>query len=154
MFWLSDSACWIILIVVALVVETITMNLNAVWFALGGVGSLIAVSLEAPVPVQWVVFIVVSAIFLFLVRPFARRVLKPKGAATNADRILGEQAVVTQDIDNTLAQGEIKIMGQYWSARSADGAPIAKDSVVRVREIVGVKAIVEPISPEVQQMKP
>ena len=61
---------------------------------------------------------------------------------------------MTQDIDNTLAQGEIKIMGQYWSARSADGAPIAKDSVVRVREIVGVKAIVEPISPEVQQMKP
>ena len=93
----------------------------------------------------WVVFIIVSAIFMLLIRPFARRVLKPKGAATNADRILGEQAIVTQAIDNTQAQGEIKIMGQYWTARSADGAPIAQGSVVLVREIVGVKAIVESV---------
>lgn len=143
MLWLSASACWIIVIVAALIVEAITLSLNAVWFALGGVGSLIAVSLGASVPVQWMVFIIVSAVFMVLIRPFARRVLKPKGAATNADRILGEQAVVTQAIDNTQAQGEIKIMGQYWTARSADGAPIAQGSVVRVREIVGVKAIVE-----------
>ena len=145
MFWLSDNACWTLVIVAALIVEAITLSLNAVWFALGGVGSLIAASLGASVPVQWVVFIIVSAIFMLLIRPFARRVLKPKGAATNADRILGEQAIVTQAIDNTQAQGEIKIMGQYWTARSADGAPIAQGSVVRVREIVGVKAIVESV---------
>ena len=145
MFWLSGNACWILVIVAALIVEAITLSLNAVWFALGGVGSLIAASLGASVPVQWVVFIIVSAIFMLLIRPFARRVLKPKGAATNADRILGEQAIVTQAIDNTQAQGEIKIMGQYWTARSADGAPIAQGSVVRVREIVGVKAIVESV---------
>ena len=145
MFWLSANACWILVIVAALIVEAITLSLNAVWFALGGVGSLIAASLGASVPVQWVVFIIVSAIFMLLIRPFARRVLKPKGAATNADRILGEQAIVTQAIDNTQAQGEIKIMGQYWTARSADGAPIAQGSVVRVREIVGVKAIVESV---------
>jgi len=145
MFWLSDNACWILVIVAALIVEAITLSLNAVWFALGGVGSLIAASLGASVPVQWVVFIIVSAIFMLLIRPFARRVLKPKGAATNADRILGEQAIVTQAIDNAQAQGEIKIMGQYWTARSADGAPIAQGSVVRVREIVGVKAIVESV---------
>lgn len=146
MFWLSDSACWIIIIVIALVLEAATLNLNAIWFALGGVGSLIAVACGASIPVQWVIFIAVSALFMVLVRPFARRVLKPKGAATNADRILGEQAVVTQAIDNTQATGEIKIMGQYWTARSADGAPIAEGSVVRVREIVGVKAIVESVS--------
>lgn len=146
MFWLLDNACWIFVIVAALIVEAVTLSLNAVWFALGGVGSLIAASLGASVPVQWVVFIIVSAIFMLLIRPFARRVLKPKGAATNADRILGEQAIVTQAIDNTQAQGEIKIMGQYWTARSADGAPIAQGSVVRVREIIGVKAIVEFVS--------
>lgn len=145
MSWLSDNVCWILVIVAALIVEAITLSLNAVWFALGGVGSLIAASLGASVPAQWVVFIIVSAIFMLLIRPFARRVLKPKGVATNADRILGEQAIVTQAIDNTQAQGEIKIMGQYWTARSADGAPIAQGSVVRVREIVGVKAIVESV---------
>lgn len=147
MLWLSDSACWIIVIVAALGIEAISLNLNAIWFAIGGLGGLIAASFRMSIPTQWIVFLVVSTIFLLLVRPFARRVLKPKGAATNADRIIGEQAIVTRAIDNTQATGEIKVMGQYWTARSADGTPIAEGETVRVREIVGVKAIVEPISP-------
>lgn len=148
LFGIPAGIWWVIVIICALVIEAMTLNLNAIWFALGGVISLIAVSLDAPVLVQWVVFLVASAIFLSLVRPFVRRVLKPRGAATNADRIIGEQGVVTHAIDNTRAEGEIKIMGQYWSARSADGAAIAQNTLVRVREIVGVKVIVEPISIE------
>ena len=144
--WLSDSACWILVIVAALVIEAVSLNLNAVWFAIGGLGGLVAASLGMSIPTQWIVFLIVSTIFLLLVRPFARRVLKPKGAATNADRILGEQAIVTRAIDNTQATGEIKVMGQHWTARSADGVPIAAGETVRVREIVGVKAIVEPIT--------
>ena len=144
--WLSDSACWILVIVAALVIEAVSLNLNAVWFAIGGLGGLVAASLGMSIPTQWIVFLIVSTIFLLLVRPLARRVLKPKGAATNADRILGEQAIVTRAIDNTQATGEIKVMGQYWTARSADGVPIAAGETVRVREIVGVKAIVEPIT--------
>ena len=144
--WLSDSACWILVIVAALVIEAVSLNLNAVWFAIGGLGGLVAASLGMSIPTQWIVFLIVSTIFLLLVRPFARRVLKPKGAATNADRILGEQAIVTRAIDNTQATGEIKVMGQNWTARSADGVPIAAGETVRVREIVGVKAIVEPIT--------
>ena len=127
-------------------IEAVSLNLNAVWFAIGGLGGLVAASLGMSIPTQWIVFLIVSTIFLLLVRPFARRVLKPKGAATNADRILGEQAIVTRAIDNTQATGEIKVMGQYWTARSADGVPIAAGETVRVREIVGVKAIVEPIT--------
>ena len=115
--WLSDSACWILVIVAALVIEAVSLNLNAVWFAIGGLGGLVAASLGMSIPTQWIVFLIVSTIFLLLVRPFARRVLKPKGAATNADRILGEQAIVTRAIDNTQATGEIKVMGQYWTAR-------------------------------------
>ena len=95
--------------------------------------------------VQLVVFVVISAVLIFLVRPFASRVLRPKGAATNADRIIGQEALVTQPINNTLSQGEIKVFGQLWTARAADGGEIPAGSLVRVREIVGVKAIVEKI---------
>ena len=91
------------------------------------------------------VFSAIYAVLIFLVRPFARRVLRPKGAATNADRIIGQEALVTQPINNTLSQGEIKVFGQLWTARAADGGEIPAGSLVRVREIVGVKAIVEKI---------
>lgn len=145
MFALSDSACWILVIVLALIVESLTLNLNAIWFAVGGLGSLIAASLRASIPMQWVVFILVSGTALVMARPVAVKMLGIKRTATNADRIIGEQAMVTTSISNASAQGEIKIMGLYWAARSADGSEIPEGAMVRVVEIVGVKAIVEPV---------
>ena len=48
--WLSDSACWILVIVAALVIEAVSLNLNAVWFAIGGLGGLVAASLGMSIP--------------------------------------------------------------------------------------------------------
>lgn len=151
MFTLSDSACWMLVIVLALAAEAFTLNLSAIWFAFGGVGSLIAATLHFSIPAQWIVFILVSGVSLVLARPMAVKLIGTKRTATNADRILGEQAIVTQAISNASAQGEIKIMGQYWTARSADGSEIPEGAMVRVREIVGVKAIVEPIETTVRK---
>lgn len=145
MFTWSDSACWILVIVLALAIEAFTLNLSAIWFAVGGIGSLIATTLQCSIPVQWIVFLVVSGVSLVLARPMAVKMIGTKRTATNADRILGEQAMVTQTISNPAAQGEIKIMGQRWTARSADGREIPEGTMVRVLEIVGVKAIVEPM---------
>ena len=144
-FWLTGSFLWVAVIIATLIVEAATLDLNAIWFALGGLGGLIVTSVGGSLHVQLVVFVVISAVLIFLVRPFARRVLRPKGAATNADRIIGQEALVTQPINNTLSQGEIKVFGQLWTARAADGGEIPAGSLVRVREIVGVKAIVEKI---------
>ena len=144
-FWLTGSFLWVAVIIAALIVEAATLDLNAIWFALGGLGGLIVTSVGGSLHMQRVVFVVSSAVLIFLVRPFARRVLRPKGAATNADRIIGQEALVTQPINNTLSQGEIKVFGQLWTARAADGGEIPAGSLVRVREIVGVKAIVEKI---------
>ncbi len=151
MFTLSDSACWIFVIVLALVVEAFTLNLSAIWFSVGGIGSLIAATLNFSIPMQWIIFIIVSGVSLVLARPMAQKMIGTKRTATNADRILGEQAIVTQPISNASAQGEIKIMGQCWTARSADGSEIPEGAMVRVREIVGVKAIVEPIETTVRK---
>ncbi len=151
MFTLTDSACWILIIVLALVVEAFTLNLSAIWFVVGGLGSLVAATLRFSIPAQWIVFILVSGVSLVMARPMAVKMIGTKRTATNADRILGEQAIVTQAISNASAQGEIKIMGQYWTARSADGSEIPEGAMVRVLEIVGVKAIVEPIETTVRK---
>ena len=64
MFTWSDSACWILVIVLALAIEAFTLNLSAIWFAVGGIGSLIATTLQCSIPVQWIVFLVVSGVSL------------------------------------------------------------------------------------------
>lgn len=147
--WMTGSVIfWMLITILSVVVEAFTLNLSAIWFAFGGVAALVAASLEMAVLPQLVIFVVFSALLLLLVRPVTKTFLKPKGARTNADRILGENALVTQAIDNTAMRGEIRLLGQIWSARSANGSPIPEGETVRVLEIVGVKAIVELIEKE------
>ena len=64
---------------------------------------------------------------------------------TNADRIVGQQGVVILEIDNQAAQGQVRINGQVWTARSQDPAPIPAGAQVEVVQISGVKAIVKPL---------
>ena len=141
--WLGNSV--VLVIIASVAIEAFTLDLSALWFAFGGVAALLLASFGVGLMPQLIVFTVCSALLLLLVRPVARKLLKTGNTRTNADRILGEEALVTAAIDNIAMQGEIRLMGQVWSARSADGAPIPAGAKVRVREIVGVKAIVEPI---------
>ena len=68
---------------------------------------------------------------------------KQKFSPTNADRFVGETAVVTQAIDNIAETGLVKLQGTVWTARTADGSVIAEGEKVTVKAIEGVKLIVE-----------
>lgn len=140
---LGNALLWVAVIIVGVAVEAATFQLISIWFAVGALAALVTLTLGGSFLVQLIVFTVVSALMLALIRPFTRHLLRPKGARTNADRILGEAALVTEEIDNARACGAVKIFGQIWSARSADGTVIPAGETVRVRSISGVKAIVE-----------
>ena len=148
--WMNSTVViWMLVIIASVAIEAVTLDLSALWFAVGGVAALLLASFGAALMPQLIIFTIVSALLLLLVRPAARKLLKPKGVRTNADRILGEEALVTVAIDNTAAQGEIRLMGQIWTARSANGSVIPQGARVRVLEIVGVKAIVELMEKEI-----
>ena len=57
--------------------------------------------------------------------------------------LLGKEAVVTEDINNTHATGAVKIKGTVWTARSSDDSEIPEGEIVIVKAIEGVKLIVE-----------
>ena len=87
-------------------------------------------------------FVGVSFAALLLTRPLVKKFSTPKIQRTNIDRIIGERAIVTEEIDNLRAIGIVKADGKSWSARSADGSIIPAGSVVEVQKIDGVKLIV------------
>ena len=63
---------------------------------------------------------------------------------TNINSIIGEEAKVTEEIDNFNQKGAVVVRGLEWTARSADEKEIIPEgSKVRVKEIKGVKLIVE-----------
>ena len=91
---------------------------------------------------------VCNVLTLLLVRPLAQRFINDRKVATNADRVIGQEAVVTEDIDNVQAKGRVSVSGADWTARSEDDQPIPAGSRVRVLRIEGVKVIVAPMGGE------
>ena len=143
---LGYTVIWIAVLIGGVAIEVATLNLVSIWFAVGGLAAFIALSLGASFLVQLIVFAVVSAVMLCLIRPLTTDILKPKGAKTNADRIIGETAIVTEQISNASTKGQIKISGQIWSAKSDNGNVINEGETVKIIAISGVKAIVEPFN--------
>lgn len=136
-------AFWIVALVAFVVIEAITAQLVTIWFAVGSVAALIAEMLGAQVWLQWTIFVAVSAIVLVATRPFVKKLTKQKVQPTNADRCIGETAVVTERIDNISGKGAVKVNGIEWSARTQSGNTVEPGNTVKVIKIDGVKLIVE-----------
>ena len=88
----------------------------------------------------------VPKLCLAAVRPLAKKHLNSRVERTNADRAIGQEALVTEAIDNIQGRGAVIIHGVTWTARSQDGLPIPDGTMVRVLRIEGVKVFVEPIA--------
>ena len=134
---------WIAAIVVFGVVEALTAGLVSIWFVPGAVAGLIAAMAGAGLLAQLVLFLAVSAAALAATRPLVKKLSAGRAVPTNADRVLGRTARVTETIDNDSAAGAVYVDGKTWTARSADGTVLPAGSRVEVRRMEGVKLIVE-----------
>ena len=137
------TVVWLALMVLLLIVEALTAPLVCIWFALGALAALISALFGAAIWLQVVWFLLVSLLTLWLTRPIAVKYLNSRRVATNADRVVGAEGVVTEDIDNIAGTGAVKLDGKEWTARSDSGTNIPSGSVVKVRRIEGVKLIVD-----------
>ena len=135
---------WAVSFIAALVVESQTAELVAIWFLPGALISLVLSFFNVPVWIQITVFAVLSAALLVLAFKFFRRlILKDVGRTkTDTDLLIGKQARVEEDINNAQMQGAVKIDGRSWSARMAEDSQTASvGEFVTVESISGVKLI-------------
>ena len=138
-----STIIWIAAIVIFGVVEAATVGLVSIWFVIGSVAGRITAVLGGPIWLQVVMFFIVSIAALIATRPLVRKLGKKGEVATNADRVLGGTARVTETIDNTIPSGEVYIDGKTWTARSQSGAVIAPETLVTVIRLEGVKLYVD-----------
>ena len=133
---------WLVLLILFLVAEGATAAVTTIWFAIGAIVAMFAAIFGAEIWLQAVLFAVVSVICLLSLRPVLKKYLEPKKVKTNIDAIIGKQGVVLERIDNLNGAGKVKIDGMEWTARSATGETIEKDTVIIVEKIEGVKVFV------------
>ncbi len=145
------SICWLAALIILLLVEAATVALVSLWFALGALAALLTSFWVDNLWVQFGVFLTVSLVSLLMIRPLTRRFVTPRQVATNADRAVGQEGVVTQTIDNLKARGQVSVQGTVWTARAQDDTAIPAGTQVKILRIEGVKLIVSPVHVQVPQ---
>lgn len=133
---------WLAATGVLLVVEMLTVDLL---FASLAFSTLIAAGANAfgfNMVTQGIVFGLGAAGSLLVLRPIALRHLKKKPAdhATNIEALIGSTALALSDINDI--EGQVKLSGEVWSARSYSGLILNK-SQVEVVAIEGATAVVK-----------
>ena len=143
MDWIP-SAVWLALLLFFAVAEAATIALVSIWFAAGALAALLATIFTNDIWIQILLFVVVSAVTMAVVRPLARKYVLPHRVPTNADRVIGREGVITQAVDNLAPAGVVVVAGMAWTARADSGENIPEGTVVTVKRIEGVKLFVAP----------
>ena len=139
----TTSICWLVVVILLILIELATMGLTTIWFAGGAVAGFVASMLGANVVIQAAAFFAVSILLLFFTRPFAVRYINSNKTKTNVDGLIGQEALVLEEINNIRETGCARLEGKEWTARSMNDTVIPKDTVVTVERIEGVKLIVK-----------
>ncbi len=136
---------WLGAAVVLAIGEVLSLGLVLLMLAGGALAAAIAAALGAPVVVQAIVAVVVAVVLLAALRPWLLQYLRRRQhlVETNAAALVGRQAVTVTPVAGD--GGRVKIGGEVWTARTADGAQLTTGTPVRVTRIDGATAVVEPI---------
>ena len=105
---------WLILFVVLVVIEIATLGLTTIWFAGGSLAAFFVSLTQAGTGIQIVIFLIVSFVLVLLIRPLAQKKFNSGHIRTNAQTLIGEEAVVLEPINNLRSQGRVMIHGQEW----------------------------------------
>ena len=142
----TEAVFWLVVMILFLILEMATISLVSIWFVGGSLAAFLVSFIVKKPWVEVIVFLGVSLVLLLLIRPMAAKlgVKKKDQIKSGAQSLVGKRAVVTESIDNLHAKGAVQVNGQFWSAKTADDdVQISKDSVVMIREVDGVRLVVE-----------
>ena len=124
---------WAAVALICLILELTAGDFFIICFAIGAIPAAVVAALGAGTYYQIVVFVVVTLVSLFYVRPFAKRYLH-KGEdkrISNADALLGRQGRVVESV-KAGGYGRVQIDGDIWKAVTKGDADIPEGANVVV----------------------
>ena len=137
---------WIIISIICLILELSSGDFFLLCFAIGAAASAIIAGCGASLTLQIIIFAIVSALSLLLVRPaLVKKLHKPhRERLSNAEAMAGKTGRVSEAIEAG-GFGRVAVDGDDWKAISADGSAIAAGTRVRIVKMDSIIATVRPI---------
>ncbi|MCR5761747.1 MAG: NfeD family protein [Treponema sp.] len=136
LLWNNMPWVWLVLAIVFILIESLTMALTTIWFAIGAFIMIFLAFLPIPFPAQIVIFAIISCALLIFTRPLALKKFNAKNIATNANSLIGTQVIV-QDAITEFQKGSVKINGITWNAEEENGQSVEPGTKCEVTEIKG-----------------
>ena len=138
-FWI-----WLSVIVVAIVVEMITLDLVSIWFAIGGIAPFVMSCFSGiPIWAEILAFVGASAILIACLRKVTLKTLhRSSEGNTNTETFKGQTRKLLEDITYD-KPGAVRFNGVVWTAVTENEQEIKAGCYVDVLKVQGNKLIVK-----------
>jgi len=134
---------WIIIAVVFIIIEGIVSGLVTIWFTIGGAVAAALAGGGAPIPLQVIIFFVVSLVLLIFTRPILSKKLKVGREKNYTEQLEGKPGLVMEPIEQ-FKSGQVKVGGILWTAvGETEHFSAQAGSNVEIVRVEGVKLIVK-----------
>ena len=135
---------WIAFGLVCLIIEIFTPGFFFMSIGVGAIITGLFSLLNISLPVQILIFIIVTFIIFLFMRKFSKKIMSDTSLETNIFALKGKTGIVTKDI-NPNERGYVKIGGEQWSAISSDNLQISVNTLIIVDSVEGNKLIVKKV---------
>lgn len=131
---------WVVVALGALAIDIVTSSFMFIWFAIGAIAAIISIALNAPIAIQAIIFVAVSAVSMAVGYPIVKRTIKKTVSRTPTmeEGYIGTEFIITKDID---IKANIKFQGIYWTVKNV-GKPLLKGDLVQIIGIEGNKLLI------------
>jgi membrane protein implicated in regulation of membrane protease activity len=139
---------WMIIAAIFVVGEIFTAGFFLLWFGVGAAVAGILALLGLSFGWQLAAFAVVSLVLFASSRRFAERFSKKQPPGIGADRFIGKQGVVLDNINNVENVGRVRLDKEEWRADSESDDVIPAGTQVEVVRMDGTHLVVKTIEKE------
>lgn len=138
MWWI-----WMILAAFFIVAEIFTAGFFLLWFGVGAAVAGVLALFDLGFGWQLGAFVVVSGALFIVSRRFAEKLTKKQPPGIGADRFIGKEGVVLEEIDTIKNTGRVRLKKEEWRADSETGGIIAAGKQVEVIRLDGTHLVVK-----------
>lgn len=138
-----DVKIWIVILVLAIIIELISYGLISIWFI---PSIILTIVLKAfglnNIYIEIMIVLSLSTVLLIFTRPLVVKFLKPQNIKTNFDRILDMKGKIIKKV-NLNDFGIVKVDGKEWRCYASKEIEVGK--IVKIIKIDSNKLEVEEV---------
>ncbi len=139
---------WMIFAALFVVGEIFTAGFFLLWFGVGAAVAGVLALFGLGFGWQLGAFVFVSGVLFVVSRKFAEKFTKKQPPGIGADRVIGKEGIVLEEIDNSKSTGRVRLKKEEWRAESDTGEVIPVENQVKVIRLDGTHLVVKLIKEE------